>query len=109
MTAAHTSTHPTLIVTKGAGSVSSNPATLTVNPAPVPPTITTQPANQTITAGQTASFSVTATGTAPLNYQWRKNGVAISGATTATYTTPTTTTTSKDPTSTVHSTNTPGS
>jgi len=44
------------------------------------PTITTQPASQTVTAGQTASFSVAATGTAPLSYQWRKNNVAISGA-----------------------------
>src|SRR5439155_10324351 len=81
-----------VVVTNTAGSVTSNPATLTVNPAPVPPTITTQPASQTVTAGQTATFSVAATGTAPLNYQWQKNGVAISGATTVTYTTPPTTT-----------------
>src|SRR5439155_1575908 len=82
----------TVVVTNAAGSVTSNPATLTVNPAPVPPTITTQPASQTVTAGQTATFSVAATGTATLNYQWRKNGVAINAATTATYTTPPTTT-----------------
>ena len=42
-------------------------------------------------AGQSASFSVTATGTAPLSYQWRKNSVAISGATSSSYTTPATT------------------
>jgi hypothetical protein len=71
--------------------VTSDPATLTVNPAPVAPTITTQPASRTVTAGQTATFSVTASGTAPLSYQWRKNGVAISGATAASYTTPPTT------------------
>jgi hypothetical protein len=57
----------------------------------VPPSITTQPANQTVTAGQTASFSVTATGTAPLSYQWQKNGTTISGATSPSYTTPATT------------------
>ena len=56
--------------------------------APVAPSLTTQPANQTVTAGQTASFSVAATGTAPLSYQWRKNGVAMSGATSFSYTTP---------------------
>jgi hypothetical protein len=50
-----------------------------------------QPANQTVTVGQTASFSVSATGAAPLSYQWQKNGTAISGATAATYTTPPTT------------------
>jgi hypothetical protein len=81
----------TVVVSNTAGSVTSNPAALTVNAAPVAPAITTQPANQTVTAGQTASFSVAATGTAPLNYQWRKNSVAISGATSSSYTTPATT------------------
>jgi acid phosphatase len=51
------------------------------------PTITTQPASQTVTVGQTATFTVAATGTAPLSYQWRKNGTAISGATSSSYTT----------------------
>jgi hypothetical protein len=69
------------------------PATLTVNAAPTPPTITTQPANQSVTAGQTATFTVVATGTAPLAYQWQKNGTAIAGATAASYTTPATATT----------------
>jgi hypothetical protein len=58
----------------------------------VPPSITTQPNSQTITAGQTATFSVTASGTAPLGYQWQKNGAAISGANSASYTTQATTT-----------------
>jgi hypothetical protein len=62
------------------------------NGTPLAPTITTQPANQTVTAGQTATFSVAATGTAPLSYQWQKNGANISGATLASYTTPATTT-----------------
>jgi hypothetical protein len=55
------------------------------------PTITTQPANQTVTAGQTATFTVVASGTAPLSYQWQKNGVAIPGAASSSYTTPATT------------------
>ena len=47
----------------------------------VPPTITQQPASVTVTAGQPASFTVAATGTAPITYQWQRNGVAIAGAT----------------------------
>jgi hypothetical protein len=70
------------------GSATSNNATLTVNPDPVAPTITSQPASQTINAGQTATFSVTASGTAPLSYQWLQNGTAIGGATSSSYTTP---------------------
>jgi acid phosphatase len=57
-----------------------------------PPFITAEPASQTVTAGQTATFIVTATGTAPLNYQWQKNGANIAGATSSSYTTPATTT-----------------
>ncbi|HEX8141886.1 MAG TPA: PQQ-dependent sugar dehydrogenase [Pyrinomonadaceae bacterium] len=53
-----------------------------------PPVITAHPSNQTVAVGQTATFSVTATGSAPLSYQWQKNGVNINGATSATYTTP---------------------
>jgi hypothetical protein len=56
------------------------------------PSITTQPANRTVTAGQTATFSVTATGTTPLSYQWQQGATPISGATAASYTTPPTTT-----------------
>ncbi len=57
----------------------------TFTPA-VPPTIQTQPRSVTVTAGGTATFSVTATGTAPLAYQWKRNGVNIAGATSATLT-----------------------
>lgn len=53
------------------------------------PTITGQPANATVTVGQSATFSVTATGSA-LTYQWQKNGANIAGATASTYTTPAT-------------------
>jgi hypothetical protein len=56
------------------------------------PSISAQPANQTVTAGQTATFSVTAAGTTPFSYQWQKGTTAISGATSASYTTAPTTT-----------------
>lgn len=55
-------------------------------PAGVAPTITMQPANASVTAGTGASFVVAATGTAPLAYQWQRNGVDIGGATAATFT-----------------------
>src|SRR5438445_8417363 len=67
-------------------------ANFTANAAAVGPTITMQPANQTVTAGQTATFAVVAGGTAPLSYQWQKNRANIAGATAASYTTPATTT-----------------
>jgi Immunoglobulin I-set domain len=51
------------------------------------PTISAQPQGQTVTAGQTATFNVTAAGTDPLSYQWRRDGVTISGATEASLTT----------------------
>jgi hypothetical protein len=71
--------------------VTSNAATLTVNAPPAPPSITTQPANKSVVVGQTATFSVTATGTGTLAYQWKKGGTAIGGATSSSYTTPATT------------------
>jgi len=78
-----------VVVSNTAGSVTSRSAKLTVTAAAGgAPAITTQPAPQTIVAGQTATFSVTATGAAPLTYQWQKNGAAISTATLSTYTTP---------------------
>jgi O-glycosyl hydrolase len=61
-------------------------------PSSVAPSITAQPQSQTVTAGQTATFSVTATGTPAPTYQWMKGGTAISGATSSSYTTPATTT-----------------
>src|SRR5205809_6758954 len=59
---------------------------------PITPVIATQPANQTVSVGQTATFTVAATGTSPLSYQWQKNGVSVTGATSSSYTTPATTT-----------------
>jgi hypothetical protein len=58
---------------------------------PTMPSITSQPTAETVTAGQSASFSVMAAGTAPLSYQWQKKGSNISGATSASYSTPPTT------------------
>jgi hypothetical protein len=78
-----------VVVGNSVGKVTSSSATLTVNSAP---SITAQPTSKTVTAGQSTTFAVTATGGAPLSYQWGKNGTAISGATSASYTTPAETT-----------------
>jgi hypothetical protein len=53
---------------------------------PVAPSITQQPQAVTVPAGASADFTVLAAGTAPLAYQWRRNGVDIAGATQASYT-----------------------
>jgi len=66
----------------GGGSVSGSAST--------PLSIATQPTAQSVTTGQTATFSVTASGTEPLTYQWYRGGSAISGATASSYTTPVT-------------------
>jgi len=72
------------VVSNAAGSVTSSTATLTVNAAVVAPTITSQPVDQSVTVGGNVSFAVTASGTAPLSYQWRKDGVNVAGANSAT-------------------------
>ena len=77
------------VATNSAGTVASNPAVLTVTnsttpppPTNVAPTIQTQPsASQTALAGGTVNFTVSASGVPSPSYQWKKNGVAISGAT----------------------------
>jgi hypothetical protein len=79
-----------VVITNGAGTVTSNGATLTVNVPNTPPAITQQPGNVSVQVGQVAIFSVTAAGALPLSYQWRRGGTAISGATAASYTTPAT-------------------
>ncbi|TAK99275.1 MAG: DUF11 domain-containing protein, partial [Verrucomicrobia bacterium] len=53
----------------------------------IPPTITTQPNHQSVATGGTATFSVTASGSEPLSYFWRRNGSPIVGATGSSYTT----------------------
>ena len=72
------------VALSGCGGGNSTPA------GPTVPNITTQPASQTVSIGQTATFSVVAAGTAPLSYQWQKGTAAITGATSASYTTPAT-------------------
>lgn len=56
----------------------------------VSPTVSTQPANVTVAVGSAATFSVTAGGSAPLTYQWKRNGANIAGATSASYNIPAT-------------------
>ncbi len=70
----------TVTVTNSVGSTNSQPATLTVL---VPPSIMTQPQSQIATEGNTVNFSVNATGTLPLGYQWQFNSTNLAGATDA--------------------------
>jgi pectate lyase len=71
-----------VIVTNAYGAETSSVVTLTVNPAAVPPSIIAQPEDQNVLVGQGAAFSVTATGSAPLNYQWYFNtNTALANAT----------------------------
>src|SRR5204862_2240054 len=81
-----------LVVTNSIGTATFNAATLTTNTHALSLHDALPISNQTMTAGQTASFAITANGTAPLSYQWQKNGANINGATSASYTTPATTT-----------------
>lgn len=59
--------------------------------ADTPPSIGTSPQSLTVDLNAPATFQVAATGTAPLTYQWRKNGTSIPGATAANFTIPNTT------------------
>ena len=72
-----------VVVTNAGGSITSSTATLTVI---VPPTIVAPPLAQAACQGADATFTVTATGTDPLSYQWRFNSADLSGATTSVYT-----------------------
>jgi hypothetical protein len=78
------------VFTNSAGTATTTAATLTVNNSPTPPTITTQPANQTVTAGQTATFTAAATGSPTPTVQWQVStdgGVTFSNVSGATSTT----------------------
>ncbi|HEY6621689.1 MAG TPA: PQQ-binding-like beta-propeller repeat protein [Steroidobacteraceae bacterium] len=57
----------------------------------VAPVITAQPIGQHVVVGRTATFTVSATGAAPLSYQWQRGTTPIAGATTSSYTTAATT------------------
>jgi hypothetical protein len=78
----------TVVVSDALGSVTSNPALLTVDE---PPAITTPPAPITASMGSEATFTVVATGTPDPTYQWQLNGTDIAGATSDYYTVPATT------------------
>jgi subtilisin family serine protease len=56
-----------------------------LTPTCTQPSISIQPSGVTKTAGDMATFTVMASGTAPLTYQWSKNGTDISGATSSSY------------------------
>jgi pectate lyase len=71
------------VVSNAAGSATSTTAVLNVQTGPVAPAIASQPASQTVVTGGSALFGVIATGTAPLSYQWYKDGSLIPGATTS--------------------------
>jgi hypothetical protein len=72
--------------TNAGGTTQSNFATVTVVEPVVAPVITLQPVSQTVNAGVAVTLSTTATGSAPLTYQWFKDGVAVAGATSPTLT-----------------------
>jgi hypothetical protein len=75
---------PISVELSGTGSGPAPPALAPV----IAPAISSQPASTSIIAGQSATFGVVATGTAPMAYQWAKNGAAIAGATSSSYQTP---------------------
>ncbi|HWX20906.1 MAG TPA: immunoglobulin domain-containing protein [Candidatus Binatia bacterium] len=73
------------VVSNVSGTATSQLATLTV--IALPPTITQQPFSQSVVAGGYASFNVTASGSQPLTYFWRRNGSVIVGTTNSAYST----------------------
>lgn len=70
-----------VVVTNTAGSVTSYDAVVAITSSVTGPTFTLQPQNIEAYFGNSVTFTSTATGTAPVTYQWRKNGTAIGGAT----------------------------
>ncbi len=68
------------------GAVTSTVATLTVNPLTVPASIIQHPQNRTVFEPAATTFTVVAAGDTPLNYQWRRDGADLAGATNASYT-----------------------
>lgn len=74
-----------VVVSNAAATVFSAAAVLTVVSTAGPPAITAQPAAQYMSAGASVTLTVAASGPG-VNYQWKKAGVDIAGATNATYT-----------------------
>lgn len=85
-TAGNTSGDFTVTATNAADTTKNASANITVA-VPVPVTFSQNPANLIVAVGYKATFSVVASGSGTLTYQWKKGGVAISGATSASYTT----------------------
>ncbi len=77
------------VVTNVVGIATSSNANLSL---PTPPSFTQQPATQVVGVGASTTFTVTATGSTPMNYQWYLNGSAIGGANGASFSIPATTT-----------------
>jgi len=77
-----------VIVSNSAGTVTSSNATLTVIVPPAPPAIVTQPANQSVIVGQTATFNVSATGATPLSYYWRNGTTVLTNSASASFSIP---------------------
>jgi hypothetical protein len=75
-----------LVISNSTGMAASSPAYVAVILPPGAPAISQQPQSQSVLAGASASFTVVAAGTGPFGYQWKKDGTAINGATSATYT-----------------------
>lgn len=73
-------------VRNAAGSVTSTAATLTVNPAVPRPVVLTQPVAATRTVGQPVTFTIAASGSGSLTYQWYLDGIPIAGANAPSYT-----------------------
>jgi hypothetical protein len=72
----------TVVVQNAVGTASSVAAVLSVE---IPPSISLQPVGGTIAVNTGTTFSVTASGTGPFSYQWRKNATDVAGATSASY------------------------
>ncbi|MBM3884080.1 MAG: hypothetical protein FJ387_30970, partial [Verrucomicrobia bacterium] len=75
-----------VVVNNGVGSATSSLAALTVTVPTTGPSISHQPQSRTVDQGQSVTFTVLATGTPPLRYQWDKDNVTIPGATDASLT-----------------------
>jgi hypothetical protein len=73
----------TVTVTNSVGTIVSAPVSLSILSLIVPPSITSQPNKISVTVGSSASFTVGASGTGPLTYQWFVGGAPIAGAATA--------------------------
>ena len=75
-------------MTNAVGTLVSAPVSLTILSLIVPPAVTSQPYKSTATVGSPASFTVGASGTGPISFQWLLNGAPIAGATAQTLTLP---------------------